>query len=68
MYSVDIVGKFKPHQSTCQKVLNYYMLASYEIIMVAAHGWDILGAGKVGLKTAFIEKEGKKEYTLAKFC
>ncbi|WBL25896.1 haloacid dehalogenase type II [Zunongwangia sp. HGR-M22] len=66
VYSVDVVGKFKPHTITYQKVLNDHHLLPQETLMVTAHGWDIAGAAKAGLKTAFIERDGKNEYPLAK--
>ena len=33
--------------------------------MVAAHGWDIAGAQRTGLKTAFIQRPGKFLFPLA---
>jgi 2-haloacid dehalogenase len=33
--------------------------------MVAAHGWDIAGAEKAGLQTAFIRRQGKVLFPLA---
>jgi len=64
IYSVDVVGKFKPHQSTYNKVLCDFKLEEGEAMMVAAHGWDIAGAQNAGLKTAFIAREGKNLYPL----
>ena len=66
IYSVDVVGKFKPHKSTYQKVLSDHQLTASEVLMVAAHGWDIAGAQNAGLKTAFISRPGKSTYPLAK--
>ena len=59
IYSVDVVGKFKPHPSTYKKVLKDYKLKAQEAIMVAAHGWDIAGAQNAGLKTVFVARKGK---------
>ena len=64
IYSVDVVGKFKPHPSTYKKVLKDYKLKAQEAIMVAAHGWDIAGAQKAGLKTVFVARKGKSLYPL----
>ena len=64
IYSVDVVGKFKPHPSTYQKVLKDYKLKAQEAIMVAAHGWDIAGAQNAGLKTVFVARKGKSLYPL----
>ncbi|MDN3596135.1 haloacid dehalogenase type II [Zunongwangia endophytica] len=65
VYSVDEVGKFKPNKIAYQKVVDNLDLLAEETLMVAAHGWDISGAKNAGLKTAFIEREGKSEYPLA---
>ena len=66
IYSVDVVGKFKPHKNSYQKVLSDHQLTASEVLMVAAHGWDIAGAQNAGLKTAFISRPGKSTYPLAK--
>jgi 2-haloacid dehalogenase len=36
-----------------------------DIMMIAAHGWDMAGASNAGMRTAFIERPGKVLYPLA---
>lgn len=61
-YSVDSVKKFKPHPDTYRFVLNDLGVQPEEVIMVAAHAWDLAGAKNVGLQTAFIARPGKTLY------
>ena len=56
--SVDAVGRFKPAPET-------YLMASVrtevevdEMMMVAAHDWDVLGARTVGIPGAFVARSG----------
>jgi 2-haloacid dehalogenase len=58
-----IVLKYKPAAET-------YLWAQRtnvkpeEILMIAAHGWDLAGASHAGL-TCFIAREGQSLYTLS---
>ncbi len=65
IYSVEGAQKFKPHPDAYNFVLNEIGLDKKECMMVAAHGWDIAGAQRAGLKTAFIERPGKFTFPLA---
>jgi len=56
-YSVDIVKRYKPFPEIYQYVANEIKLKPCEICMVATHDWDLFGAGKVGLKTAYISRK-----------
>ncbi|HSI69365.1 MAG TPA: haloacid dehalogenase type II [Gillisia sp.] len=62
MYSVEAVKKFKPHPQTYAFVLEQENLEAGNAMLIAAHGWDIMGAGRAGLKTAFITRPGKFLY------
>lgn len=64
-YSVDSVKKFKPHPDTYRFVLNDLGLQPEEVLMVAAHAWDLAGAKNVGLQTAFVKRPGKTLYPIA---
>ncbi len=58
-YSVDSVIKYKPFKAVYHHVAEQEGLKEKEIIMVATHDWDLFGAKKAGLKTAYIKrKEG----------
>lgn len=61
-YSVDSVKKFKPHPDTYRMVLKDLGVQPQEVLMVAAHAWDLAGAKNVGLQTAFVARPGKTLY------
>lgn len=61
-YSVDAVRKFKPHPDTYRSVLKDLNVQPQEVLMVAAHAWDLAGAKNVGLQTAFVARPGKTLY------
>ncbi|RBP53685.1 haloacid dehalogenase type II [Arenicella xantha] len=63
--SIESVGVFKPHLSTYQWAIKDLGVNADEALMVAAHGWDIAGASKAGLQTAFIHRQGKVLFPLA---
>lgn len=63
--SVDTVQKYKPHPSTYDFAVRNSSSNKANCMMVAAHGWDITGAMRAGLQTAFIERDGKYVYPLA---
>ncbi|QZT37839.1 haloacid dehalogenase type II [Halosquirtibacter xylanolyticus] len=65
MYSVDSVQKFKPSLKSYQWAIKQAGIKPQEAILIAAHGWDIAGAQKAGLKTAFIAREGKELFPLS---
>ena len=63
--SVDSVQKYKPHPATYNFAVEKSSSEKENCMMVAAHGWDITGAMRAGLQTAFIEREGKFTYPLS---
>ncbi|QDE33039.1 haloacid dehalogenase type II [Shewanella polaris] len=63
--SIESVGVFKPHLKTYQWAIKDLGVNANEALMVAAHGWDIDGANKAGLQTAFIRRPGKVLFPLA---
>lgn len=58
-YSVDIVKKYKPFKDIYLSAAQQEELQAEDIVMVAAHDWDLFGAKKAGLMTAYIKR--KKE-------
>ena len=40
-------------------------ISSDKVLMIAAHPWDLMGASRAGLQTAFIKREGKSNYPLS---
>jgi len=63
--SVEEVRKYKPHTDTYHYIARENQLEVDQCMMVAAHGWDIAGALRTGLKTAFVQRPGKFPYELA---
>ena len=57
--SVDSVGMFKPATDVYMFAAEALRVAPSEVLMVAAHHWDLLGAARAGFKTAFVERPGK---------
>ncbi|HEY9875247.1 MAG TPA: haloacid dehalogenase type II [Candidatus Obscuribacterales bacterium] len=56
IFSCDAVQKTKPHPDVYTLVNQD---GSEDVWMVAVHAWDIAGAARAGLKTAFITQEEK---------
>ncbi|WP_416441039.1 haloacid dehalogenase type II [Leeuwenhoekiella sp. A16] len=65
IYSVDSVSKYKPHHETYELIYTIFNREPENTLMVAAHGWDVTGAMRAGLQTAFINRPGKFLYPLA---
>ncbi len=61
-YTVESLRKYKPHPDAYRKVLTALDVKPEEVLMVAAHAWDLAGAENVGLQTAFIARPGKTLY------
>ena len=57
--SVDAVRKFKPAPETYAYAGSELKAAPGEMVLIAAHPWDILGAIRTGLRGAFIRRSGK---------
>lgn len=66
IYSVEEVKKFKPHPLTYHFVADAVKIPIKNCLMVAAHSWDILGAQRSKLQTAFIKRDKKELYPLLK--
>jgi len=61
-YSVESIEKYKPHPDTYRMVINDLAVNPEEMLMVAAHAWDLAGAKHVGIHTAFIARVGMTLY------
>lgn len=61
-YTVESLEKFKPHTEVYCQVLDDLRVKPEEVLMVAAHAWDLMGAKSIGLQTAFIARPGKMLY------
>lgn len=63
--SIDNIKKYKPALETYQWAAKQLSANASDVMLVAAHGWDIAGALQAGLQTAFIERKGQSLYPLA---
>lgn len=59
IFSVDETKKFKPAVETYESVAAKLGTKTNQIMMIAAHDWDIAGAVNAGCQTAYIAREGK---------
>jgi 2-haloacid dehalogenase len=56
-YSVDIVSRYKPFKEIYTYVADHEAIKTEEAFMIACHDWDLFGAKKAGLKTAYIKRK-----------
>ena len=63
--SIDTIKKYKPALETYKWAAEQLSVNTAEVMLVAAHGWDIAGALQAGLQAAFIERKGQSLYTLS---
>lgn len=63
--SIDAISKYKPAAATYTWAAEKLAVQPQQMLMVAAHGWDIAGAAQAGLTTGFITREGQSIYSLA---
>ena len=54
--SVQAAGHFKPHKSTYRKAVEILGLEREQILFVANHAFDCIGAKSCGIPTAFIDR------------
>jgi 2-haloacid dehalogenase len=54
--SVAVANAFKPHVATYTKAAELVGLATWEILFVANHAFDCVGAKSAGMRTAFIDR------------
>jgi len=63
--SIDSLKKYKPEITTYLWAAEKLAVQPEEMLMIAAHGWDLAGASHAGLATGFIAREGQSLYTLS---
>ncbi|KAK3386200.1 HAD-like domain-containing protein [Podospora didyma] len=56
LFSSQLLGVYKPSPDAYKKALEYVKLGSDEVVMVAAHAYDLRGAQKCGMKTIYIHR------------
>lgn len=65
MLSVESVQLFKPNAAPYLFAVQEMGLKIDNVMMVAAHGWDMVGAQRAGARTAFIARSNQALYPLA---
>ena len=63
--SIDTIQKYKPALQTYQWAIQQLSVSADDVMLVAAHGWDITGALQAGLQAAFVERKGQSLYPLS---
>lgn len=56
--TVEAIGKFKPASQVYLGAADRFGVDPSQMLMVAAHDWDIAGAARAGCATAFITRPG----------
>jgi 2-haloacid dehalogenase len=56
--SVDSVRRFKPDLQVYRSAAAHLGAQPGEILLIAAHAWDVFGAAKAGWQTAFVARGG----------
>jgi 2-haloacid dehalogenase len=56
--SVEDAGVWKPHPGSYGYVERVCGVAARDLLMVAVHPWDLDGAARAGLRTAWINRAG----------
>lgn len=64
-FSVETLAMYKPHSHVYRWAASRVGAEADECMMVAAHAWDVAGAARAGLRTAFIARPGKTLFDLA---
>lgn len=62
--SVDVVRRYKPAIETYQAAAAELGVETRELLLVAAHGWDVFGAMRAGCRAAFVARPGKAVFPL----
>lgn len=57
--AVEEVRRYKPAPEPYRMVAERLNITTAEMLMVAAHAWDIAGAANAGCQTAFVMRPGK---------
>lgn len=61
---MEQIQVYKPELSVYPWAMKEMGKPAAECMMVAAHGWDVGGAKRAGMKTAFFTRQGQSPYPL----
>lgn len=56
--SVDSIRKYKPHPDVYGYVAAELKVETGDLLMIAAHPWDLMGAAAAGCNVAYLERAG----------
>jgi 2-haloacid dehalogenase len=56
LFSSQLLGVYKPSPEAYQKALHLVKLQPEEVVLVAAHAYDLRGAQNVGLRTIYVHR------------
>lgn len=56
LFSSELLGVYKPDPAAYMKALELVRVKPEEVVMVAAHAYDLRGAKAVGMKTVYIRR------------
>jgi 2-haloacid dehalogenase len=65
VFSVGSVRRFKPSRQTYDFAASALGVQPHQMLMVAAHAWDLIGAAAAGCRTAFIQRPGNALFPAA---
>ena len=65
-FSMDSIQRYKPAPETYRMVAAGLGVEIGQLRLVAAHGWDILGAMQAGCSAAFVARKGQSLFPLVK--
>lgn len=54
--ATEAVGAYKPHRAVYERAVSELGLSSGEVTLIAAHGWDVLGARAAGLRAIWVTR------------
>jgi 2-haloacid dehalogenase len=57
--SVAVANSFKPHVATYMKAAEIVGVPLHQVLFVANHAFDCIGAKAAGMRTAFIDRRGR---------
>lgn len=56
LFSSQLLGVYKPSPEAYKKALQFVKLQPEEVVLVAAHAYDLRGAQSVGMKTIYVHR------------
>lgn len=63
--SSDSLESYKPNLAIYKWAAKQRGVAVEDALLVAAHGWDVAGGARAGMRTAFVARPGQSLYPLA---